>query len=189
MAIGQTSSVSAASLNNDSSQPLVNLLVVAYQAAPVREKPPSGLFRKMGKIVSETTPDTQYVICDSKTLPFSNKTWVELSNVGETKPLGWVYWGEEEIPDQSPNFNLVLQGNSSSGPSDNGNSTGNGGLGYNDTESGGDDSSVSSGPAGSGSNGGLGYNSTESGGDSGGSSEQLSLVRAVIIMAIFLVIL
>lgn len=108
LVIGQTLSDSTSTLNNDSSQPLLNLWVVAHQAAPVREEPPSGLFRRAGKKVSETTPNEHYVISNSKILPFvfSTQTWVELKNEGEHKPIGWVYWGEEQTPEQSVNFNL-----------------------------------------------------------------------------------
>ena len=122
MVIGQTSLDSADSLNNDSSQLLENIGVVAFQAAPVREKPPSGsgFFQRAGKIVSETTPDKQYVISNWMVIPrlFSTQTWVELTKIGETTPIGWVYWGEEQYPEPSPNFTLNRSGSTTQGGGD-----------------------------------------------------------------------
>ena len=111
--VDQFFSDSTNTLNIDSSQPLLNLAVVAYQAAPVRENPPSGFFRRFGKMVSETTPDARYVISNAKILPhgFTTQTWVELMNDSEDKPIGWVYWGEEQTPEQSANFILNRSSN------------------------------------------------------------------------------
>ena len=119
IAIGQTSSDSASSVNTDSIQPLTNLGVVAYQAAPVRKKPPSGsgFFQRAGKIVSETSPDKQYVISNWMITPrlFSTQTWVELTKDGEDEPIGWVYWGEEQYPEPSQNFTLNWSGGTGAG--------------------------------------------------------------------------